>query len=214
MNYTIDRVQIKENSKTLLGNNLFGKTWLMALVVCLIQSAILSLCSQVPYVGFVGNLVLTGPLSMGLSLVFMKLVRNHPEIELGDVFFSFSQRFSKDLILGLMITVFTLLWSLLFVIPGIIKSYAYSMAYYISLDHPDWGWKECIDESIRITEGHKGELFVLDLSFIGWYIVGSLCLGVGALWVSPYHMTAQAHYYEALKATAQPTYQAPVTPVQ
>lgn len=214
MNYTIDRAQIKENSKTLLGNNLFGKTWLMALVACLIQGAIITLCSYVPYVGSVASLLLTGPLSVGLSLIFMKLVRNHPEVELGDMFYSFSQRFSKDFLLGLMISIFTTLWSLLFIIPGIVKSYAYSMAYYVSLDHPDWGWKECMDESIRITQGHKGELFVLDLSFIGWYIVGSLCLGVGMLWVVPYHMTAKASYYEALKATAQPTYQAPVQPVQ
>ncbi len=203
MNYTIDRVQIKENAKTLLGRNLFGKTWLMALLVCLIQSAIISLCSSIPTIGAIGTLILTGPLAVGTSLVFMKLVRNHPEVNVGDLFYSFSQRFSKDLMLGLMVSIFTFLWSLLFIIPGIVKSYAYSMSYFISLDHPDWGWKECMDESIRMTNGRKWELFVLDLSFIGWYFVGSLCLGVGALWVAPYHMTAKAGYYEALKATNQ-----------
>ena len=214
MNYTIDRAQIKENSKTLLGNNLFGRTWLIALVACLIESAILSLCSQIPYIGFVGNLILTGPLAIGISLIFMKLVRNHPEVDLKDLFFSFSERFSKDLLLGLMIGIYTLLWSLLFIVPGIIKSYSYSMAYFVSLDHPDWEWKACIEESMRITQGHKGELFVLDLSFIGWYFVGAMCLGIGTLWVAPYHMTAKAGYYEALKATAQPTYTAPAQPVQ
>lgn len=214
MNYTIDRAQIKENSKTLLGNNLFGKTWLMALVACLIESAIISLCAYIPYIGSVASLLLAGPLGIGVSLVFMKLVRNHPEIDLGDMFFSFKERFSKDLLLGLMIGIFTFLWSLLFIIPGIIKGYAYSMAYFVSLDHPDWEWKACIDESMRITQGHKGELFVLDLSFLGWYLVGAMCLGVGTLWVTPYHMTAKAGYYEALKATAQPTYTAPAQPVQ
>ena len=214
MNYTIDRAQIKENSKTLLGNNIFGKTWLMALVACLIESAIISLCAYVPYIGSVASLLLAGPLGIGLSLVFMKLVRNHPEVDLKDMFFSFSQRFSKDLLLGLMIGIFTFLWSLLFIVPGIIKGYAYSMAYFVSLDHPDWGWKECMDESMRITQGHKGELFVLDLSFLGWYLVGAMCCGVGTLWVTPYHMTAKASYYEALKATAQPTYTAPAQPVQ
>ncbi len=208
MNYSIDRAQVKANAKAQLGNNIFGKTWLMALVVVLIQSAILSVASYIP----VASLVLAGPLTIGVSLVFMKLARNHNSVELSDIFVSFSERFAKDFLLGLMVAVFTLLWSLLFIIPGIIKYYSYSMAYYVSLDHPEWGWKECIDESIRLTNGHKGELFVLDLSFIGWYIVGSLCFGIGTLWVAPYHITAQANYYEALKANAQPAYTAPVEP--
>lgn len=214
MNYKIDRAQVKANSKAQLGNNLFGKIWLMALVAIFIQSIIISIAAYIPVVGSFASIILAGPFGIGLSLVFMKLARNHNNVDLADLFTSFSDRFGKDFLLGLMIFVFTFLWSLLFIIPGIVKSYAYSMAYYISLDHPEWGWKECIEESKRITQGHKGELFVLDLSFIGWYIVGSLCLGIGILWVNPYHNTARANYYEALKANSQPVYEAPVAPVQ
>lgn len=212
MNYTIDRAQIKENAKAQLGNNLFGNIWLMALLALFIQSAIMGIASYF----YVGPLILTGPLNIGASLVFMKLVRGVNKVDIGDLFFSFSQRFGKDLLLGLMVTIFTALWTLLFIVPGIVKSYAYSMAFYISLDHPDWDWKQCIDESQRITQGHKGELFVLDLSFIGWYFVGSLCLGIGTLWVAPYHMTAKANYYEVLKSNAQPAqpYAEPVYPTQ
>ena len=212
MNYTINRAQIKENSKAQLGNNLFGNIWLMALLVLFIQSAIMGIAANL----YVAPLILAGPLSVGVALVFLKLVRGDNKIDVGDLFFSFSQRFGKDLLLGLMISIFTALWSMLFIIPGIIKSYAYSMAYFISLDNPDWDWRQCIDESNRITQGHKGELFVLDLSFIGWYFVGSLCLGVGALWVAPYHMTAKANYYEVLKSNAAPAqpYAAPVEPAQ
>ncbi len=202
MNYNIDRAQVKANAKAQLGNNIFGKVWLMALVAVLIQGAIISVASYVPF----GSLLLAGPLGIGVTLVFMKLARNHNNVDLADIFVSFSQRFTKDFLLGLMVGIFTLLWSLLFIIPGIIKYYSYSMAYYVSLDHPEWGWKECIDESIRLTNGHKGELFVLDLSFIGWYFVGSLCLGIGTLWVAPYHMTSIANYYEALKANSEPVY--------
>lgn len=209
MNYTINRAQIKENAKAQLQNNLFGNIWLMALLAVFIQSAILGIASQL----YVGQLILMGPLSIGVSLIFLKLVRGENKVDLGDMFVSFSQRFSKDLLLGLMITIFTALWAMLFIVPGIVKSYAYSMAYFISLDHPGWEWKQCIDESNRITQGHKGELFVLDLSFIGWYFVGSLCLGIGALWVAPYHMTAKANYYEVLKNNAAP-YTIPVEPVQ
>ena len=94
---------------------------------------------------------------------------------------------------------FIFLWSLLFVIPGIVKMYAYSMAYYIKLDHPDYGWKACIDESRQLMDGHKWEKFVLDLSFLGWIIVGSLCLGVGTLWVTPYMEATNAQFYEYVR---------------
>ena len=69
----------------------------------------------------------------------------------------------------------------------------------IKLDHPDYGWKACIDESRRLMDGHKWEKFVLDLSFLGWIIVGSLCLGIGTLWVTPYMEAANAQFYEYVR---------------
>ena len=93
---------------------------------------------------------------------------------------------------------FIFLWSLLLFIPGIVKAYAYSMVYYVKADHPEYGWRECMDESQRLMTGHKWEKFVLDLSFIGWGIVGSLCLGVGTLWVMTYMAATEAQYYEYL----------------
>ena len=105
----------------------------------------------------------------------------------------------KVILLQIVISIFVFLWSLLFVIPGIVKAYAYSMAYYIKLDHPDYGWKACIDESRRLMDGHKWEKFVLDLSFLGWIIVGSLCLGIGMLWVTPYMEAANAQFYEYVR---------------
>ena len=88
---------------------------------------------------------------------------------------------------------------MLFVVPGIVKHYAYSMSFYIAADHPEYTWNQCMDASKRMTAGHKGELFVLDLSFIGWFFVGALCLGVGSLWVTPYYNASWANYYDALR---------------
>ena len=105
----------------------------------------------------------------------------------------------KIILLQIVISIFVFLWSLLFVIPGIVKMYAYSMAYYVKLDHPDYGWKACIDESRQLMDGHKWEKFVLDLSFLGWIIVGSLCLGVGTLWVTPYMEATNAQFYEYVR---------------
>ena len=84
------------------------------------------------------------------------------------------------------------------------------MAYYIMNDHPEYTPKECLSESEKIMKGNKSKLFCLDLSFIGWYIVGALCLGVGVLWVYPYHYTARADFYNELIGYKSPTEEEPV----
>ena len=84
--------------------------------------------------------------------------------------------------------------------PSIIKALAYSMTYFISKDHPEYSIDECIEASKRMMDGHKGELFILELSFIGWILLSILTLGIGLLWLAPYMDTTIAHYYEELKA--------------
>ena len=115
-----------------------------------------------------------------------------------DLFKGFYDDAGGNIVLALLTSLFTALWSMLFVIPGIVKAYAYSQVFYIKADHPDYDWKACINESKRMMQGHKGELFALDLSFSGWYIVGALCLGIGELWVAPYVEAAKAHFYQNL----------------
>ena len=147
-------------------------------------------------------LLLAGPITYGLSKMFLKQARDNQDMVFADLFSGFKEDFGGTFLINLMITIFAFLWSLLFVIPGIVKAYAYSQAYYIKADHPDYDWRACINESKRLMNGHKGELFVLDLSFIGWYIVGALCLGVGTLWVTPYYQAAHAHFYQTLAYAA------------
>ena len=100
-------------------------------------------------------------------------------------------------------SIFTFLWSLLFIIPGIVKSYAYSQAYYIYYDTYQTtgqtpGYLDTITASRRIMDGHKGQLFWLDLSFIGWHLLAVLTLGIGYLWLSPYIAATKAAFYEEL----------------
>ena len=116
------------------------------------------------------------------------------------MFKGFSSDFGQNLLIGLMTAIFTALWSLLLIVPGIVKAYSYSMVYYIKADHPEYDWRQCIAESQAMMNGHKMDLFILDLSFIGWMIVGSLCLGVGTLWVSAYMEAARAHFYESIQS--------------
>jgi uncharacterized membrane protein len=110
------------------------------------------------------------------------------------------QNYPRKLGGSLWMTLFIFLWSLLLIIPGIIAAYRYRMATYLLIDHPEMSPLECIRASKQMMAGHKGELFVLDLSFIGWYIVGSLCCGVGTLWVAPYYEATRAQIYEAVRS--------------
>lgn len=190
------RQELKFRARQQLGSSLFHNNWLLALVACLIVTILLGLCGTV--IPGAGMLILVGPLTFGQCYLFLKQSRDGAPMNLSDTFSGFTSDFGGILLIGLMTTIFTALWSCLFVIPGIIKSYAYSMAYYIKADNPGYSWRQCMDASISMMKGHKLELFALDLSFIGWYIVGSLCLGVGTLWVVPYHQAARAQFYNNL----------------
>ena len=95
------------------------------------------------------------------------------------------------------------LWSLLFVIPGIVKAYAYSVAPYILANYPDVEAMEALNLSKRITNGHKAELFIFDLSVIGWHLLSLFTFGLLEIfYVGPYYATAQAGYLGELIETA------------
>ena len=195
----MNRQQIKAMSKAQLGGGIFQNNWLMGVVIVLITMALNSACGFIPCVGQVALFIITGPLQYGYCFVFLKLARTGEPIDISDIFEGFKSDFSGTVLIGLMIGIFQFLWSLLFVIPGIIKSYSYSMAFYVKIDHPEYDWNICIKESMRITKGHKWDLFVLDLSFIGWTLVGMCVCGIGVLWVTPYIQIAKANFYENIK---------------
>jgi len=203
----IPNSELKARARMQLGSSIFSNNWMMALLACLIFSAITGAAGSI--IPGVGAFVVIGPMSAGLCFFFIMQLRTGAT-DLGGLFEGFKRDFSGTFVLGLLISIFTFLWSLLFLIPGIVMSYAYSMAFYIKLDHPEYDWRTCIDQSKAMMDGHKGELFYLDLSFIGWYLVGALCCGVGTLWVAPYHAAAKAQFYQALiSAPAQGQYTAP-----
>jgi len=98
--------------------------------------------------------------------------------------------------------IFLFLWTLLFIIPGIVKGYAYRMVPYILADNPNIGARRAIELSNNMTQGHKFDMFVLDLSFIGWYLLGVLAIGIGVLFVAPYDHATNAELYLALRQNA------------
>ena len=199
--------ELRIRARVTLGGKIFGRQWLMGLAVSFVASALVSAASSIT--GGIGSIILTGPFMFGLYLTFLNAVRTKEDITFDFAFDGF-KNFAQALLLGLMQAIFVMLWSFLFVIPGIIKSYSYSMAYYIMADHPEYDWRQCIDESKKLMKGKKWKLFCLDLSFIGWYIVGALCLGVGMLLVSPYHYMAHTEFYNELVGHKAPE-EAPTT---
>lgn len=183
-----------------LGRSIFSNNWLMALLVGLVQGLLISVGSSFVIVAA----LVEGFLAYGIAHIYLSLVRGKKNtIDIGDMFMGGS-KMGDLILLGLMKNVFIALWSLLFVIPGIVKSYSYAMAYYIKYDHPEYDWNTCITESRKMMDGHKWRLFCLHFSFIGWMIVGALCCGIGTLWVVPYMAAADANFYDDLKAHYEP----------
>jgi uncharacterized membrane protein len=100
----------------------------------------------------------------------------------------------KDILLAL--------WTMLFIIPGIVKGYAYALTPYILAENPNIKPTQAINLSCRMTKGHKWEMFVLGLSFIGWYLLGALAFGIGTALVVPYDRATHAQFYLALRSEA------------
>jgi uncharacterized membrane protein len=141
-------------------------------------------------------LVFSTIVTPGLIVFILNLSRNK-EAKFSDIF-SRANIFFKYLGLSLLVGLKTLLWTLLFVIPGIIAAFRYSMAAYIMADHPEVGIVEAIEKSKQMMKGHKMELFVLSLSFIGWLILALIPLGIGFLWLYPYMEVTIANFYNKL----------------
>ena len=184
----MDRVQLKNLAKNQLRGN-----WGIAIAALLVVYVLNAAASAA--FGII-ELVIAGPLSVGLCCIFLGIIRNG-KTEFEKILSGFNN-FMNNFVVGLLVYVFTFLWSLLLIIPGIIASYAYSMTFFIQHDNPEMRETEAITASKEMMKGHKWELFVLDLSFIGWYLLSCLTFGILLLYVVPYHNATRAAYYEKL----------------
>ncbi len=148
-------------------------------------------------------LLLCGVWAFGATVISMKLVAAQP-VSIRTLFSGFRHRYGT--ITGLYITNALLIaaWSLLLVIPGIVKAYEYSMSTYILAENPDIGISAARRESMRMTKGHKWQLFLLNLSFIGWNLLSCLTLGFLNVWLAPYAMTSGVYAYQSLKDHQSP----------
>ena len=139
-------------------------------------------------------------LSVGFAVAFLLLLRNGDDRLTSNMFeVSFRQYWHKVWGMFLMY-LFIALWTLLFILPGIVKAFSYALTPFILEENPDLSANEAIDHSRAMMKGHKFDLFYLYLSFIGWFLLSFLTLGIGFIWLIPYMNTAQAAFYEDVKA--------------
>ena len=152
-----------------------------------------------------GNIIqiVLSPIAWGFEIMFLENIRKgDKELDLGKMFEGFKD-YIRIMLTNLLRGIYTLLWMLLLIIPGIIKMYSYSMTNYILLDDTDLKYNSAIEKSMAMMKGHKMNLFLLDLSMIGWLILSIITCGIGILFLAPYNLTAHAHFYEDLKAEEQ-----------
>lgn len=139
------------------------------------------------------------PLGVGATYAFNALyVYSSPDILSNSFGYGF-KNYWRTIGGMLLVGVFTFLWSLLLVIPGIIKAYSYSMTPYILIDNPEISVREALRKSQQMMVGQKFNLFWLQLSFVGWFILACLTGGIGFLWLVPYYQTSQAVFYQNLR---------------
>lgn len=172
--------------------------WTYPVLATLIYLAISITCNFIPYVSFLIAIFIIKPLAYGLAITMLKFFRGEKEYVVENMFSIFSD-YPRILGTILLQFIYIFLWSLLLLIPGLIKMYSYAMTYYILHDNPEIGAEEAICRSMKMMDGHKWRLFCLHLSFIGWWLLCILTLGIGMLWLAPYIQNSTAAFYEDLK---------------
>ena len=210
MQQILNRPAIKAEAKSFIGQN--ARWWKMTLATIAIYlisggfsiyvniATVINRDDPSTTVGYSSSIItlLLIPFTIAASGYYLNHIRGfNPEWK--SLYKEGIDNYGSYLVTGVLVNVFTFLWSLLFVVPGIIKSLAYSQAKYVIHDNPRLKGKEAIEISKRMTNGFKGDLFSMYLSFIGWYILVGLTGGILSIYVTPYVETPAAMYYENLK---------------
>ena len=186
------RIELKSAAKEQISGKI-GILFVMMLIVGVIGVA----CAFIPVLGPIGTLIITSAFEISLCMIYLKLAKNE-EISIGDLFNGFNIT-GKAVWLSIITYIFTFLWSLLFIIPGIIKVFSYAMAPYILADNPELTANEALTKSKEIMDGHKFDLFVLQLSFFWWYILGAITFGIAYIYVVPYVSATTTNFYNSIK---------------
>jgi len=188
----LDRTVLKQAAKDRL-----QEKWGTAVIFAALYALIAYGTGLIPKVSFLFTLFVTPILSYGMAWGFLELIRKDT-LSINDLFEGFKQ-YPRALGLYWWRGLWLLLWTLLLVVPGVIRGLAYSQAFFILSESPDVKVRDALKISIKMTEGYKWDLFVLGLSFLGWALLCILTLGIGFLWLGPYICAVYAAVYVELK---------------
>lgn len=178
------RAELKAAAKEQIKGNI-GMLLVIALITGLITCTV------------IGSILVPG-LTLSLIAIYLNLT-NGQKASVGDMFCRMGA-LGKGWWLSILTCFFTSLWSMLFVIPGIVKSFAYSMAPYVLAENPTMTAREALRVSKEITKGHKFEIFVLQLSFFWWHLLGMITFGLAYIYVVPYINATMANFYNSIKS--------------
>ncbi len=152
----------------------------------------------IPFVGQIAALFMVGPLLLGYATFALSLARDEEDARLEQIFNGF-KNFGTALGLYYLQAIIVILFTLLLIVPGIIRAIAYAMSYYILADQPHLGPMEVLNESKRMMDGYKMKYFRMMLRFFGLSLLCILTLGIGYLWLFPYMQVTMAKFYDDLK---------------
>lgn len=173
-------------------------------LVYLVIVGVLASMRVIPVIGiliyFAASLLIFPVYSAGYGIAMLTFFRGDKNNLISKSFDPLKNEYSRYLGTMLLVAVYIFLWTLLFIIPGIIKSLSYAMTVYILKDNPEMKNNEAIELSMKMMNGYKWKFFVLQLSFLGWFLLGILTLCIGYLWLIPYIQTTMVAFYEARKA--------------
>ena len=199
----MNRIELKNRSKESLKGK-YGEAIKLLLITFAISFAtgfvigFLNLDEDIAeLISSIVSLAVAGLLGFGTVSFFLKISRNET-VTYKELFSKTNMCFSY-LAISLLVGLFTALWSLLLIIPGIIAAINYSLVYFVKLDNPELGALEVLRKSKEMMNGHKWDFFVLILSFLGWAILGIFTLGILYLWLVPYMQVTYANFYNSLK---------------
>lgn len=179
-------------------NGNWGKAAVVTFVYIAL-SAVISTLESTLWNGSLFTYLFIIPAAYSYNVLFLDNLRTGKELEVKSIFDGFND-YTRVLGTYLLVYIYTILWTLLLIIPGIIKSLSYSMVPFVLKDNPELSFNAAIERSMAMMEGHKWEYFCLILTFIGWFLLVIITAGIASLWVTPYMSATFANYYEAVKA--------------
>jgi uncharacterized membrane protein len=184
--------ELKSSAK----NQISGKIGIL-FAMFLIMFGIFIASNFVPVLGTIANYLVGAAFTLGGAWVFLKIAKGET-VSVGNIFYGFEDLWTAikaQFFMGL----FICLWSLLLIIPGIIKAYSYSMTYFILAENKGMSVLEAITLSRKMMDGHKMDLFLLFLSFIGWFLLVVITFGIAGIWVYPYLYATFTNFYLSVK---------------